>query len=507
MIGVPLGLMSVLAHQIFDVLTRYLVMLLVSLPIFWLALVLILNLGINRDWLPLGNRCPITVAECTFADRIDHMVMPVATLVIFWGGAVAFMTRNFIMDSAQDESRSRVNNAVLSAVLSMIVAFPVIVAGTLSSLVLVETIFSWPGFGNLLFNAILQRDFPVMSAVIVMAGLAVAVTYFLSTLIYAVVCVVFGVRLDGYAVSGQFPLQAIAEQQRTQPSPAADRVIPPVLGVIFAGIALFIFLGIVGVVSTSDADPNETSLQDRLLPRGSEGYPLGTDDLGRDVQARLLAGGRTSLSIAFTAAGISVAIGVLLGLLGGAVDGIPGSIINVPLNWIMLPFNIMPMLMIILLVMVVAEPSNNAIIWAMALLGWTNIPPLVRARVRDIRRRELYKDISFDTAKTQPIEESQNARPFTATPIWNVVFSPVLMIVYFFMVNAAFFLLTEAAISFLGMGVQPPQPSWGSMLANSQQFLHVNADLMYVPGVAIALTVICLLVIAENIRRTFDFTG
>jgi peptide/nickel transport system permease protein len=191
-----------------------------------------------------------------------------------------------------------------------------------------------------------------------------------------------------------------------------------------------------------------------------------------------------------------VAIGIVLGVIGGAIDGLPGHILNVPLNWLMLPFNIVPMFMILLLAMAIADPSNGAIIWAMALLGWTNIPPLVRARLRNIRRRKLYV-----------MPESDDELPFTQTPLWNVLISPALMLVYFFAVNTAFFLLTESALSLLGMGVRPPQPSWGSMLANSQQFLHVNADLTIVPGVAIAITVACLMVIAENIRRTFDFTG
>jgi ABC-type dipeptide/oligopeptide/nickel transport system permease subunit len=183
--------------------------------------------------------------------------------------------------------------------LAVLATLPVVVAGMMSSLVLVETIFSWPGFGRLLFSSVSQLDYPVMSAIIVMVTVYTTLIYFLCMVMYAMVCMIFRITANGFAVSGQFPLQAIAEQQTLESPQPARTVIPSIVGIIVAGIALFVLLGIVVAVSTSDADPNETSLQDRLLPRGSEGYPLGTDDLGRDVQARLLAGGRTSLNIAF----------------------------------------------------------------------------------------------------------------------------------------------------------------------------------------------------------------
>jgi peptide/nickel transport system permease protein len=300
--GLPLGVLAAaFPRNIPDVLARYGLLILVALPIFWVGMMLILELGINRDWLPLGNRFPVGFAlgeEVPLSERIKHLIMPVATMAIFWASAIAFMTRNFLVDFKAGHAE-RTNTILMGLPLAVLATLPVVVAGMMSSLVLVETIFSWPGFGRLLFSSVSQLDYPVMSAIIVMVTVYTTLIYFLCMVMYAMVCMIFRITANGFAVSGQFPLQAIAEQQTLESPQPARTVIPSIVGIIVAGIALFVLLGIVVAVFTSDADPNETSLQDRLLPRGSEGYPLGTDDLGRDVQARLLAGGRTSLNIAF----------------------------------------------------------------------------------------------------------------------------------------------------------------------------------------------------------------
>jgi ABC-type dipeptide/oligopeptide/nickel transport system permease subunit len=219
------------------------------------------------------------------------------------------------------------------------------------------------------------------------------------------------------------------------------------------------------------------------------------------------------LQISFSAAIISLMIGGALGVLGGLLDDIPGSVINVPLNWLMLPFSTMPMLLILLLVMVIDGPSKLALIWGMGLLGWTNVAALVRARVRSIRRGKLYQesptliDVSEEDDPEAEDEEAPATPASTNRVVWHLVIGPALLLVYLLAVNTASFLLMETALGFLGMGIQPPEPSLGAMLGDSRQYLVQAEHLIYAPGLAIMLTVACLSFVAEGIRSTFDFTA
>ncbi len=243
--------------------------------------------------------------------------------------------------------------------------------------------------------------------------------------------------------------------------------------------------------------PTRTQTDKTFLPPGSPVHILGTDDLGRDHLARLLYAGQVSLRIAFLAAGLSLTIGVALGIITGFYGGIIDDIIN----WLIATLTSVPLLFLLLIISSVlrslsnAPPSDISLIIALGFLGWTGTTRIVRGETLSLREREYII----------------SARAIGATP-WRIMFTHILpnlfsVIVIALAIDIGSLILTEAALSFLGLGVMPPIPSWGNMLSNSQTFFTKGVHLVIFPGLLIFITVLCLYVIGDGIRDAFDPTS
>ena len=251
-----------------------------------------------------------------------------------------------------------------------------------------------------------------------------------------------------------------------------------VLGVTFAAV----FAPLI-----APFDPNELHL-DAILKAPCAEFPLGTDRLGRDVLSRLLYGGRVSLWVGFVAVGISISLGALLGLVSGYFGGLVDEIVMRFVD-IMLCF---PSFFLILAVVAFLEPSLFNIMVVIGLTSWMGVARLVRAETLTLREREFVSAARLAGTSTWRIM-TRHILPNAMAP---VTISAILGI------GGA--ILIESGLSFLGLGVQPPQASWGNMLMDGKSVIEEASWLSLFPGLAILITVLGYNLLGESLRDFLD---
>ena len=258
------------------------------------------------------------------------------------------------------------------------------------------------------------------------------------------------------------------------------------MAMVGAAIVLTMFL-LALLASVIGRDPGAINIAHRLQPPGLD-YPFGTDDLGRDVLVRILYGARISLLVGFVAVGIATFIGILLGALAGYYGRWIDSLIMRFVD-IMLCF---PAFFLILAVIAFLKPSIWNIMIIIGLTSWMGVARLVRAEFLSLRERDFVLAAQAIGAK--------DARIIFRHILPNAI-SPVLVSATLGVAGA---ILTESALSFLGIGVQPPTPSWGNMLIAGKQTLGTAWWLSVFPGMAILITVLGYNLLGEGIRDAMD---
>ena len=229
---------------------------------------------------------------------------------------------------------------------------------------------------------------------------------------------------------------------------------------------------------------------DSFLPPLTPGHILGTDDIGRDHLARLLEAGQVSLSIGFLAAMLSLVIGVTIGLLAGFMGGrLDDAVI-----WFITTLNSIPLFFIILLIAAFLRPNATTLILALGLFGWTGTARLVRGETIALREREFI--ISANAIGASRLR----------TMFGHILPNQMSIILINLAIDIGIIILVEASLSFLGFGVQPPQPTWGNMLTESRSFMYHGPHLVFWPGFLIFITVLCLYVLGDGLRDAFDPT-
>ena len=256
---------------------------------------------------------------------------------------------------------------------------------------------------------------------------------------------------------------------------------------VFSLLALFAPLITTYVLQVS---PDTTDPFNKFLPIGTPGHPLGTDDLGRDQLARLLHAGRVSLGIGFFGALISLAIGLLFGTMTGYFGGIVDDL----MNWVITTLDSIPSLYLLILISAIFAPTAEALVFVVALIGWTGVTRLIRGQTIQIR------NLDYITS-AQAIGASSWRIMYTHI-VPNLISLTAIMLAR----SIGGLMLAEAGLSFLGLGVQPPQATWGNMLTKSQQFFTLGPHLVLVPGLAISITVLCFYIIGDGVRDAFDPT-
>ncbi len=251
-------------------------------------------------------------------------------------------------------------------------------------------------------------------------------------------------------------------------------------------IVLIMFL-LASIASFVNVDPAAINIEQALLPP-SLSHPFGTDDLGREVFVRMLYGARISLLVGFVAVGISTLVGIVLGSLAGYYGGWVDAIVMRFVD-IMLCF---PTFFLILAVIAFLEPSIWNIMIVIGFTSWMGIARLIRAEFLSLRQRDF-------VLAAQALGASDIRLIFRH--ILPNAMSPVLVSATLGVAGA---ILTESALSFLGIGVQPPTPSWGNMLIVGKQTLGSAWWLSVFPGLAILITVLGYNLLGEGVRDALD---
>jgi peptide/nickel transport system permease protein len=257
-------------------------------------------------------------------------------------------------------------------------------------------------------------------------------------------------------------------------------MIPLVVLVLVALAAIFAPL-------ITGGDPNAQDPINQLLPPiwengGKSVHFLGTDELGRDMATRLVYGARTALALAVSAATLSAIIGTLVGLFAGMYEKWVGSIVL----WLADSQMAFPFVVLALVVVAVKGNSIGALFFILTLFGWVHFARVVRAQTLRIKRADF-------VLAARSVGSSETAVIFRH--ILPNVISPAVVLWTF---QVAGVLLLESALSFLGLGIQPPTADWGTMFASGRAFLITNPWNCILPGIAVLITVLC----ANQLGRT-----
>jgi peptide/nickel transport system permease protein len=264
------------------------------------------------------------------------------------------------------------------------------------------------------------------------------------------------------------------------------------------GLLGALVLGLVAIIGVAAPwlaphDPLEQTITARLLPpawqeRGQNAYPLGTDGLGRDLSSRLVYGARISLVVSISATLLAALIGVTLGLLAGyfgrTLDQVTMALVDVQLAF--------PFILLAMTLMVIFRPSVPSVIAVLALSGWASFCRMVRGQVLLVRQRDYI----------------QAAVALGASDAWIILrhvmpnILPVIMVLI--TINVGRYVLAEASLSFVGLGVSPPTPSWGAIINEGRDYIYNGWWIQTFPGLAIVLTVVGVGMLGEWLRDRID---
>lgn len=232
-------------------------------------------------------------------------------------------------------------------------------------------------------------------------------------------------------------------------------------------------------------EPNTRIIDENGIERH---YLLGTDEMGRDHLSRLLYGGRVSLSIGFSAALLSITIGIVVGVLTGYYRGPLDDIII----WFITTLNSIPQLFLLLTMSALLSPGPASLVLVLVFLGWTGTTRLVRGETFSLREREF-------VVAARAIGAS-DLRIMFVHIVPNIV-SLLIIVVTRAVGNL---ILVESSLSFLGFGVKAPTPTWGNMLTGGLDLIRRAPHLMIAPGLFIFVTVLCMFIIGDGLRDAFD---
>ncbi len=239
-------------------------------------------------------------------------------------------------------------------------------------------------------------------------------------------------------------------------------------------------------------DPYAQDLTQRAVPpvwyaRGSWEHLLGTDALGRDYLARLLYGGRVSLLISVSVVLISGAIGTTMGVVAGYFSGK----VDLGITFLITSFLAMPSILIALVIVSMVGSSLTVVILVLGFLMWIRFAVVTRTATQQIRALDY-------VAAAQAVGASR----------WRIIFGEVLpnimpQVIVVATLEAASAVMVEAALSFLGLGVQPPTPSWGLMIAEARTYMFFSFWLIAIPGIALGLLALAINLVGDGLRDLF----
>jgi peptide/nickel transport system permease protein len=295
-------------------------------------------------------------------------------------------------------------------------------------------------------------------------------------------------------MAAQLPVAAELAAVEIAPAPpsALRRLLANKALVIGGGILLAILVLAVFAPLFAPYDPYVQDLANRTVPpvwyaQGSWMHPLGTDQLGRDYLSRLIYGARISLLIGASVAVISGLVGTTLGLVAGYF----GGRIDMAVSFLVTTRLAMPVILVALATVALVGGSLGVVILVLGLLKWDRFAVVMRSATQQVRSLEYVAAAQAAGAST--------ARIIASEVLPNVL--PQLIVVA--SLEAASAILLEASLSFLGLGVQPPLPSWGLMISEAKAYMFFSFWLIAIPGGALALLIFATNLAGDGLHQVF----
>lgn len=233
---------------------------------------------------------------------------------------------------------------------------------------------------------------------------------------------------------------------------------------------------------------NRTDVLNRYKPPGFNNNILGTDALGRDQLVRLLYGGRVSLGVAYGASIMSMTIGLVVGMVAGYYGGMIDDLIT----WVVSTLSSIPFIFILILVAIIFTPSPEVLIILLGVLGWIGTCRLVRGEVLSLKEREFI------------VAARALGAPSFHILLRHMLPNLISLVIISLTIDAGSLILVESGLSYLGLGIRAPTPSWGNMLTESRKFFATAPFLVFWPGVMIVITVLCFFLVGDGLRDALD---
>ena len=255
---------------------------------------------------------------------------------------------------------------------------------------------------------------------------------------------------------------------------------------VSAAVLVLMALAIIFADKLTVYDPNAINLMERLLPP-SKVHWCGTDDLGRDIFTRILYGGRVSLLVGVIPTTISMAIGIVMGMVSGYIRQLDALIMR--LADIVLAF---PSIVLAMVVMYTLGATTSNIFIALSIIGWAGTARIVRSQTLSLREQEF-----VEAARGMGVKK------------WTIMFRHILpnclpSLIVLFTLNIPDAILSEANLSFLGVGTQPPDSSWGLMVSQAKLFAESSPWMLIFPSLAILIMVLALNFLGDGLRDAVD---
>ena len=256
-----------------------------------------------------------------------------------------------------------------------------------------------------------------------------------------------------------------------------------------ACLAIVVLLAVIAILAPvlSPYDPDAQTLTDMLLRPGGA-HPFGTDEFGRDILSRTIYGCRISLSVGV----VSQVIAIMIGFFAGVCTGYFGGKVDAVISFVIQVFSSFPFLLFAIVVMFVMGPGLGNLYVALGLLGWTSTARLIRGDVMRLKGSEYIQSCILSGGKPMRII----LKHLLPNCVYTLIVTATLGIP-----DA---ILSEATLSFLGLGVQPPMASWGQMISASQPYIQSNTYYSVIPGIAIIVTVMAFNLLGDAMRDALD---
>ena len=294
------------------------------------------------------------------------------------------------------------------------------------------------------------------------------------------------VALLGLASAAQTQYQSVSAFTRAWRRFVANRMALIALIVLVVIIAMAVCAPLISKYITK-ASPTDQQLLHNFEPISAKHW-LGTDEYGRDVLTRSVYGGQVSMSVAALGVLVALAVGTLIGLVaayyGGWVDEVLMRFVDLMLS--------IPGIFLLILIGSLVQVGPAVLALIIALLSWFGLARLVRAETLSIKQREY-----VEAAHALGIGDMEIILRHVLPNILHII-------IVWATVAVPNFILIEAVLSFLGLGVQPPTPSWGNMLTNATQYFYKSVGLVFIPGFFISITVLAFSIIGDALRDAFD---